>query len=108
MIKVIDGKRYNTETAELVYDYDNGAVWGDFRYRSKTLYVTKAGAWFLHHVGGASSDMAKSLGNGSRSGSSDIEAINADDAYGFLEAHSNDSEALAAIEKYFPDRVVEA
>lgn len=104
MIKVIEGKRYNTEKATLVYSYWNGCSTSDFRHRSKTLYLTQSGVWFLHHEGGALTDMAVRVGNNGRGGSEDIEPVSADDAYGFLEAHSGDPEALKAIETYFADR----
>jgi len=107
MIRVFDGLRYNTETAKCVFCYSNGAYFTDFRYRAKDLYCTKNGAWFIHHTGGAMSDMAVTVGNGS-AGSEDIEAVSADDAYGFLEAHSADDDAQIAIDNYFADRVVDA
>ena len=62
----------------------------------------------MHHVGGALSDMAVSVGNGATGGSEAIEPVTADDAYGFLEAHSDDDEALAAMEQYFADRITDA
>ena len=108
MIKIINGKRYNTETAEEVYCYWNGYSRSDFKFRIKTLYLTKKGAWFIHHDGGAMSDMAVSCGSGGRSGSEDIEPIDAEDAFGFLQAHSDESEAVEAIEKYFASMVEEA
>jgi len=108
MIKVIEGKRYNTEKATEVYGYWNGVGYGDFRYRCKTLYITQNGAWFLHHVGGALTDMAVSVGNNGTGGSEDIEPIDAGDAFGFLQAHSDESDAAGAIDKYLADRVVDA
>ena len=62
----------------------------------------------MHHVGGAMSDMAVSVGNNATGGSPAIEPVTADDAYGFLEAHSDDDEALAAMEQYFADRITDA
>jgi hypothetical protein len=108
MIRVINGLRYNTETATLVFRYWNGMPMSDFRYRYKDLYRTKSGAWFIHHDGGAMTDMAVSVGNNGSGASEDIEPVSEDDAYGFLEAHSDDSEAQEAIDKFFPDRVVDA
>ena len=108
MIIVINGKRYNTETAELVFAYWNGVGHNDFRYRTKKLYRTKNGAWFIHHDGGAMTDMAVSVGSDSRGGSEDIEPVSDDDAYGFLEAHSDELEAREAIEQLFADRVADA
>lgn len=108
MIKVIDGKRYNTETAELVFWYTNGNMRTDFKYRSKALYLTKKGNWFIHHEGGALTDMAVSVGNNGWGWGEDIEPVTGDDAFGFLQAHSDESEASEAIDKYFADRVQDA
>jgi hypothetical protein len=107
MIQVIDGKRYNTDTATRVFQYWNGYMTSDFKYRTKSLYLTSKGAWFLHHVGGAMTDMAETVGNSSH-GSECIEPVTADDAYGFLEAHSDDSDALDAMNQYFADKIVDA
>lgn len=107
MIKVLDGKRYNTETAEMVFGWSNGHHSGDFRRRDKDLYRTKKGAWFIHHEGGALTDMAVSCGSGT-TGSSRIEPVCGRDAMRFLEAHSDESDAMAAIESYFSDQVDDA
>lgn len=108
MIQVIDGKRYNTEKALFIYKHFNGHMPSDFHYRKKVLYLTQNGNWFIHHVGGAMTDMAVSVGNNGRGGSENIEPVSMDDAYAFLEAHSDDSEALQAIEKHFSDKIVDA
>lgn len=108
MIKVVDGKRYNTETAEKVFGYWNGCSRSDFRFRTKKLYRTKNGAWFIHHDGGALTDMAVSVGNNGTGGSEDIEPVCITDAQAFLEAHSDDEEALAGLEKYFHEKIIDA
>lgn len=108
MIRVIDGKRYSTETAELVHAHSNGHFRSDFNFRAKFLYRTKSGAWFLHHEGGPMSDMSVSVGNNGIGGSESIEPVSEDDAYGFLEVHSDDPAALQALEKHFSDRVQDA
>lgn len=108
MIKVIDGKRYNTDTAESIHEYSNGHFTSDFRFRTKDLMRTTKGAWFIHHVGGAMSDMSVGVGSNGRGGSEDIEPVSDDDAYGFLEAHSGEAGAEAAIDKHFADRVQDA
>ena len=108
MIKVIDGKRYNSETAECVFQYTNGQYSNDFRYRSKCLFLTPKKAWFILHYGGPMSDMATSAGGGSIGWGQDIEPVSDSDAFGFLQAHSDDPDAQAAINKYFSDRVTDA
>lgn len=109
MIKVIDGKRYNTETATRVFCYENGHFVSDFRYRSKELYLTKKGNWFVFHEGGAMTDMAASAGNNGTSGSSDIEPVTPEDAFGFLQAHSGEYDsAEKALEEHFASWIEEA
>lgn len=104
MKSIINGKRYDTETATLVHDWDNGRSSSDFGHRSKTLYRTKRGAWFLLHEGGASTDMARSCGNNSYTGSSSIEPISEEDARGFLESHGG----TKAMEEHFADKIEDA
>lgn len=108
MIKVISGKRYDTSKAEEIFTHWNGKMQSDFRYRHKRLFRTTSGAWFLHHRGGAMTDMAVPVGNNGSDGSESIEPLGDDDAFGFLQAHSDEDDALAAIEKFFADRVVDA
>lgn len=87
MKKIIDGKLYNTDTATELFAWDNGHNYGDFTFRSKTLYKSPKGTYFLHHVGGPMTDMKKSAGSNSWSGSEDIEVISVNDAKGFLASH---------------------
>ena len=107
MIKIINGKRYSTDKATSIFFHDNGHYANDFSHRSKQLFRTQSGAWFVHHSGGAFSDMAKMYGS-NRGGSESIEPVNDDDAFGFLQAHSDDDDAQAAIATYFADRVTDA
>lgn len=58
MKKIIDGKLYNTETAKLIGEYDNGYPQSDFSYYAEALYRKKTGEFFLHTDGGAFSDCA--------------------------------------------------
>jgi hypothetical protein len=104
MKKVVNGKLYNTETAELVHRWENGYGYSDFKYRSKDLYKTKKGVWFIYHEGGPMTDMAISVGSNSYGGSEDIEPISEKDALKFLESHGGAEEA----EKYFADQIEEA
>lgn len=53
MNKVINGKRYNTESAEKVGEWDNGIYGRDFNRCSETLYRKRSGEFFLHGEGGA-------------------------------------------------------
>lgn len=102
MIKVIDGKRYNTATAKKVHSVSHGFL-GDFEYREKTLYRTPKGSWFLYHRGGAQTDMVTYVGGG-YSGGEDIEPITEDEAFDFLQ----EVNGVEALEQYFGDRIQDA
>ncbi len=52
MLKIIDGRRYNTESARLIRKKSNNSAEMVSRWEA-TLYRTKAGLWFLHYEGGA-------------------------------------------------------
>lgn len=104
MKAIINGKRYDTETATLVYEWTNGNFTNDFRYREKELYRTKAGAWFIKHGGGPLTDMARSCGNNSLGWGSSIEPVSPKDAFEFLVSHGGEEEA----EEYFPEMIQEA
>lgn len=104
MKRIIDGKRYDTETATLVHEWDNGRYASDFSYRSKDLYRTLRGSWFILHAGGAMTGMAVAVGSNGRGGSSAIEPVSPIDALRFLESHRGEE----AIEKYFDDQLEDA
>lgn len=103
MKKIIDGLRYDTETAEELHYWFNGRSSSDFRYRAKTLYRTKNGRFFIHHEGGPMTDLALPVGNG-YTGSEDIEPVSEEDAFLFLISHGG----VAVAEKLFPERIQDA
>ena len=98
MKKIINGKKYDTETANCICVYQFSYS-GDFRYVHEELYLKKTGEFFLFGEGGAMSKYAKFLGrNIGTSGDSDVfTPISVDEAKGFFEEHG-DSENY---EKYF-------
>jgi hypothetical protein len=61
MRKVIKGKLYDTETAQLIATWHDGYP-SDFRYTREALYRKRTGEYFLHGEGGAMSPYAKSCG----------------------------------------------
>lgn len=103
MRQVIEGKIYDTATATLLHEWDNGVMPGDFTYRGTKLYRTPRGNYFLHQFGGAMTDLATSCGDNSYSGSERLEVIDREAAIQFLEGHGG-SEVLIA---QFPDAVEE-
>ncbi len=72
MKKIIDGKVYNTETAECIADENKSLH--NFYSTSEALYRTKKGAWFLYGESSAGGKYGRSDGNTSYGGS-DIIAL---------------------------------
>lgn len=62
MKRIIDGRKYDTDTAEYMggnmYSYP-----GDFHYWCEGLYRKKNGEFFLHGEGGPMSRYSEALGN---------------------------------------------
>ena len=104
MKKVIEGKRYDTETATKVGS-DSYSNYGDLGYWSEELYRTQKGNWFLAGEGGALSKYARSVGQNEVGGGSAIIPLTRGKALSWLEAHTSDSESY---EKYFTDVIAEA
>lgn len=87
MKKVINGKVYDTNTAECVGEWSNGRYTNDFSYCSEDLYRKKTGEFFLHGDGGAMSKYAKSIGDNSWSGSEIIIPLSFESAREWAEEH---------------------
>lgn len=51
MKKIINGSRYNTETAQRLGVHENNFLPNDIYYRGQDLYRTKAGKYFIHNYG---------------------------------------------------------
>lgn len=64
MKKIINGFRYNTESAQLVGRYESGHPQSDFQWWSAGLYVTKtARRFFLAGEGGPMTQFASRSGD---------------------------------------------
>lgn len=97
MKKIIEGKVYNTETAEEIGSFWNGLGGNDFRNLNESLYKTKKGAWFLYGQGGAMTRWSESNGN-TTWGSSGIMVLSEESARRWCETHDIDAET---IERHF-------
>lgn len=97
MNKVINGKRYDTETAELVGEYANTYNYSDWSYKCEELYRKKTGEFFLYGEGGPRSEYAVSSGNNGWSGSSKIMPLTVEEAKAWAEEYLNADD----YEKYF-------
>ncbi len=103
MKKIIDGKRYDTTTAEKIAKWSNNYYPNDFNYMEETLYRTPKGAWFLHGEGGGLSRYAQSYGNSSGWGS-DLRVLTPAEARAWLERRDCPDE----LEEYFGGEIVDA
>lgn len=63
MRKIINGKKYDTDTATEVGNWDNGAGLRDFRYCEETLYRKRTGEYFIYGYGHAMSRYAERCGD---------------------------------------------
>lgn len=105
MLKIINGKRYNTETAHEVLALDNGGYSrSDFRYEDTSLYLTTKGGWFLAGHGHAMSRWARKSGSNSWGPGEGIQPICAQEAQDILEAHGQ----TELLEKHFPHKLEDA
>jgi hypothetical protein len=97
MKKIINGKKYDTDTANCICRYQFSHE-GDFCYVYEKLYIKKTGEFFIFGEGGPMSKYAKSCGNNSTSGDSDVfTPISINEAKIFFEEHGNSNN----YEKYF-------
>jgi hypothetical protein len=75
MKKIINGAKYDTQTAKLLGSWKNNYSYSDFNHCEETLYRTKSGKYFLRGEGGPMSRYAESAGNNSWTGGSRIEPM---------------------------------
>ena len=100
MKKIINGKRYDTETAKLYCRWSNRC--GSFDACDEALYKTKSGAYFLAGSGGAKSKYAETYGNGTSEGHG-LQVITEEEAIEWLERH----DGTEVLEQYFACYIVE-
>jgi len=103
MISIINGKRYNTETAEEVAS-DSYLHASDFRHYLEVLYKTAKGAWFLHGVGGPMTRWGKGSMQDGRSGGEGVILMSGDEARAWLEA----KDEVGALEQHFGGELEDA
>jgi hypothetical protein len=97
MKKIIDGKRYDTATADVIAINSFGYS-GDFRHFKESLYRTKRGTWFLAGYGGPMTKYARQVDTNATSGGENIFPLSPDEAREWLENVGD----TAAIEEHFP------
>ena len=102
MKKTIEGKRYDTDTAECIAKVSKGN-WNDFHHVSEQLYKTERGAWFIHGEGGPKTGYSESNGY-STSGGEAIFIVTEEEAFEWLQKHDKNDE----IDEHFADWITEA
>ena len=85
MKRIIDGKKYDTDTARFVASDEDHR--GDFRYWCEDLYCKRTGEYFLYGEGGPMSKYAKSCGCNSWTGSEAIVPLTESEARKWAEHH---------------------
>lgn len=104
--KIINGKKYNTETAREIGSYSNSQDRRDFSQFGETLYCTPNGNYFLVGQGGPMSKYSRETGQNSWSGSDDnFQPLTRQEALSWCEDHDIDS---AVIESEFADLLKDA
>lgn len=102
MKKIIEGKVYDTKTAEKIETYEPFEDTTKFQWWSETLYHTQKGRYFLYGEGGPMSKYAESFPGGASGGES-IRVLTEAEAFDWLSQYSPEK----AIE-IFPGNVEEA
>lgn len=85
MKKIINGKKYDTETATKVAEYWNGRSTRDFYYLYEELYRKKTGEFFLFGSGGAATNYAMQCGSNTWCGNQCIIPLSVEAAKKFAE-----------------------
>ncbi len=78
MKKYINGKKYDTETAQAVGSWSNNVL--GFGWIEETLYRKKTGEFFLHGKGGAATGYARSVDGNMRVNGEAIRPMTFDEA----------------------------
>jgi len=86
MKKIINGKRYDTDTAKYL-GYVGYSHPGDFNFWLERLYRKKTGEFFLHCVGGAMSRYARRIGPDEWTGGEEIRPLSPEEAQKWAEKH---------------------
>ena len=93
MIKVINGKTYNTDTATKIGSHTT-AYPSDFHYCEDALYITKKGRFFTAGEGGPMSKYAHHVSTGGWCGGTGLIALTEGDALGWCEKFNIDPEII--------------
>ena len=91
MKKIINGRKYDTDTAELVAEWDNGD-YGDFDFVREGLYRKRTGEYFLYGRGGAQTRYALACSATNWGGGEGFAPLAEDEARKWAEEHCDGDE----------------
>ncbi len=95
MKKIIDNKRYDTESAKFIGSADWGQP-GSFEHCEEDLYRKRTGEYFLHGFGGPQSKYAESRGQNEWSGGEQITPLSLESASEWAQANLSADEYESA------------
>lgn len=106
MKAIIEGLRFDTETATLIGEASYNGSRTDFSWWEETLYRTpRSGKFFTVGSGGPRSNYARSEGQGSWTGQRNVfRVLSPEQALAWAERHLTAEE----VERHFGDRVTDA
>lgn len=87
MKKIINQKRYDTDTAKEMGSWENNYLMNDFHWFRETLYQKKTGEFFVHGQGNAASRYAERVGASGWTGSEKLVPMTWDEAREWAEEH---------------------
>lgn len=85
MQQIIQGKKYNTETARFIAAYEPADTAGTFRHYEEGLYLKRNGEFFLAGRGGPSSRYAEKVGQNEWGGGRRIVPVSIETARAWCE-----------------------
>ena len=89
MRKIINGRKYDTETAQCIDYCDSGYTRRDFKYYEETLYRKKTGEFFLCGEGGGLSKYAEYVPNCGYTYGENIIPLSEEEAMEWMERNSS-------------------
>lgn len=92
MYKIINNKRYNTETAKKLGCWESDQDYRGLYHEEETLYRNKAGNYFLYCYGGAGSKYNQKIGMNEWASGETILPIDEETARKWAEDHLDGSE----------------
>ncbi len=96
MKQIINGKLYNTATATVVAEWNNGRC-GGYSEEVETLYRTPKGAYFVYGYGGPMSSYRRQVETNSWAGSAAIRVLDDAGLRAWLEEKADADTYLAVV-----------